>query len=379
MKIILDPQIFNSQRFGGISRYYTEVFSVLSRKKNINLLLPLNNSTNVYFNESILNTTKQKIYFSANKILHKLRIDNKIKLEIFKNRYVSSLIKQRQYDLFIPTYYDTYFLKHIDPKPYVLTVYDMIHELFPEFFPNDKMVVPNKKYLMERATRIIAVSENTKKDILNIYPHIDSGKIDVVYHGCSIKVNTIKSALLPPKYILFVGTRSIYKNFIFLVHSIATLLKKDKDLHLICAGGGGFNDIEKELILKLELEDQIIHKHFTEDELGCFYNRALCFVFPSMYEGFGIPVLESMICGCPVVLANHSSFPEVAGDAGIYFELNNPKDLCNKIQKLVENESLRLEFSLKGIEQAKKFSWEKAADECLDVYKKACNDFYKLK
>ena len=377
MKIVLDPQIFNSQRYGGISRYYTEVFSRLSTNNDI--LFPAYHVQNIYFNESNLVTPRQKTYLFYIKVLTKIRLrriekTSKKNFAIFKN----TVLKQ-QFDLFVPTYYDSYFLDYIGSKPFVLTVYDMIHELFPEFFINDKMVVPNKKYLMEIATRIIAVSENTKKDIIKIYPHIDSSKIDVVYHGCSIEINKVKSEILPEKYILFVGTRAIYKNFIFLVQSITTLLKNDKDLHLICAGGGDFNSVEKELILELGLESQISQKYFNEDELGYFYNRAICFVFPSMYEGFGIPVLESMTCGCPVVLGKHSSFPEVAGDAGVYFDINSAHDLKDKISSIVQNESLRNEFSLKGLEQAKKFSWEKAASECLAVYKKACIINRKLK
>ncbi len=373
MRILLDPQIFNLQKFGGVSRYYTEVFSVLSLKRNVNVLVPLNNQTNVYFKKSILNSFQHKIYFSLIKILKKLRINKKIRLETFKSKYVAYEIGKKEYDVFIPTYYDTYFLKHIALKPFVLTVYDMIHELFPEYFIHDKSVVKNKLLLMEKATRIIAVSENTKKDILKIYPHIDKSKIDVVYHGCSIKVENLIGILLPKKYILFVGTREIYKNFRFLVYSIEALLKSESDLYLICAGSGNFNKEESEYICTLGLKEKIIQKDFKENELGFFYSNAKCFVFPSLYEGFGIPVLESMTCGCPVVLAKHSSFPEVAGDAGVYFELHNSKDLCNKIKKLIESDSLREEFSIKGIEQAKKFSWEKAANECLEVYRKSCN------
>lgn len=370
MKILLDPQIFNSQKYGGISRYYTEVFTRLAT--NHEILFPAYSVQNIYFNESNLVTFRQKVYSFYIKILSKFRI-RRIENTIRRNSiFFKNKVLRQEFDLFVPTYYDSYFINYIGSKPFVLTVYDMIHELFPEFFLNDKMVVPNKKYLMEKATRIIAVSENTKKDIINLYPQIDSSKIDVVYHGCSIKVNEKVSLLLPEKYILFVGTRSNYKNFIFLVHSIAELLKKDKNLHLICAGGGDFNSEEKELILKLGLECQIIQKNFNEDELGCFYNNAICFVFPSMYEGFGLPILESMTCGCPVVLGKHSSFLEVAGNAGVYFDINSNEDLKNKIESLIQNISLRNEISLKGLEQVKKFSWEKAANECLSVYKKAC-------
>jgi glycosyltransferase involved in cell wall biosynthesis len=371
MKILLDPQIYDQQRYGGISRYYTEIFSVILRKKN-KVLIPFYTTANIYYRQSILVTFQQKLYSLYLRILIKFRIRYREDTIARNKKYLKETLLRKQYDLFIPTYYDPYFIKDIGSKPFVLTVYDMIHEIFPEYFSNDKILVPNKRYLIEKATRIIAVSENTKKDIIKIYPHIDVSKIDVVYHGCSIKVNKRDSVSLPEKYILFVGTRSDYKNFIFFVQSITMLLKNDKVLHLICAGGGDFNSVEKELILELGLESQINQKYFNEDELGYFYNRAICFVFPSMYEGFGIPVLESMTCGCPVVLGRHSSFPEVAGDAGVYFDINSAHDLKDKISSLVQNELLRNEYSQRGLEQAKKFSWEKAAKECLIVYKKAC-------
>jgi glycosyltransferase involved in cell wall biosynthesis len=149
-------------------------------------------------------------------------------------------------------------------------------------------------------------------------------------------------------------------------------LKNEENLFLVCAGGGNFTNAENEYISRLGLKNKILFKSFVDDELGYFYKHAECFVFPSQYEGFGIPVLESMICGCPVVLGNHSSFPEVAGDAGVYFELNNSDDLVEKINTLIKNKSVREYFSKKGIEQAKKFSWEKAALECITVYNIAC-------
>ena len=138
---------------------------------------------------------------------------------------------------------------------------------------------------------------------------------------------------------------------------------------MVCAGGGKLKEEEKKIILKLGLKNQIIHKDFNENELGLFYKKAMCFVFPSIYEGFGIPVLESMACGCPIVLGNHSSFSEVAGDAGVFFDLNNSSDLKNKIESLLMNESLRKEFSLMGLVQIKKFNWENASQQCFKLYK----------
>jgi glycosyltransferase involved in cell wall biosynthesis len=372
MKILLDPQIFDQQRYGGISRYYTELFSIILQKKN-KVIIPFYSTANIYYGQSILVTFQQKVYSLYIRFLSKFRIRYKEDTIARNKKYLKDTVLRQQYDLFIPTYYNPYFVKDIGSKPFVLTVYDMIHELFPEYFKNDPMmVVENKKYLMEKATRIIVVSENTKQDIIKIYPHIDSTKIDVVYHGCSMKIVHKSIDYLPVNYILFVGVRNNYKNFTFLVTSIAEFLISNPNLYLICAGGGAFNTNENDLICKFGLENQVIQRSFQEDELAAFYKDAKCFVFPSLYEGFGIPVLESMTCGCPVVLAHHSSFPEVAGKAGVYFELNNSKDLKDKIEMLVQDESLRNEYSQKGLEQVKNFSWEKAARECLAVYKKAC-------
>ena len=374
MKILLDPQIFDQQQYGGISRYYTEIFSVISLTKN-KVIIPFYSTANIYYGQSILVTFRQKVYSLYIRFLIKFRIRYREDTIARNKKYLKKTILSQQYDLFIPTYYNTYFVKDIGSKPFVLTVYDMIHELFPEYFKNDSlMVVENKRYLMEKATRIIAVSENTKQDIIKIYPHIDNAKIDVVYHGCSIKKVYKAIDYLPMNYILFVGLRDNYKNFTFLITSIAELLINNHDLFLICAGGGPFNTIENKLICKFGLENQVFHRGFQEDELATFYKEAKCLVFPSLYEGFGIPVLESMNCGCPVVLANHSSFPEVAGDAGVYFEFNNAEDLRNKIEMLVKDEHFRNEYSQRGFEQVKKFSWEKAAKECLIVYKKACGE-----
>lgn len=371
MKIILDSQAFNYQKYGGVSRYYTEIFSELQKNKSIAIDTPWFFTKNIYYKESILFNNKQKKKTFWLGLLSNLGISIRKKSRKLNFSETKKALLENNFDVFIPTYYDPYFLELIDKKPFVLTVYDMIHELFPQYFSDGEKMKENKLLLIEKATRIIAVSQNTKKDILKLYPHIDASKIDVIYHGTSIKTTENKNIDLPSHYILYVGSRENYKNFIFLLESAKELLKKDSNLHLVCAGGGEFSKEEKELLKSLELENQIIQKDFEESELGQFYKKSKCFVFPSIYEGFGIPVLESMASGCPVVLGNHSSFPEVAENAGVYFKMNDKEDLKNKIEELLENEALRNEFIAKGLEQVKKFTWENAAEQCLEVYKKA--------
>lgn len=372
MKIVLDPQIFHQQKYGGISRYYTEIFSILSKKTDIQVSVPLYLSKNVYFNQSNLISAKQKKNARIIKILTFFGISTRTRVKKASFAELIKTVDRENFDLFIPTYYNPYFLEYIGSTPFVLTVYDMIHELFPQYFLDDVQNIPESKYLlMEKAAKIIAVSENTKRDIIRIYPEIDSSKIEVIYHGCSIKVNSNIKVDLPSKYILFVGAREYYKNFFFLANSIKEMLFVDSDLFLVCAGGGDFSEEENKFIEDLGLKERIVQRNFKEEELSSYYKKAICFVFPSMYEGFGIPVLESMACGCPIVLTNSSSFPEVADEAGIYFENNNQKDLREKIEKVMTDNVFRTEYVQKGLIQAQKFTWEDAANKCLEVYRKS--------
>ncbi|WPR72899.1 glycosyltransferase family 1 protein [Flavobacterium sp. NG2] len=374
MKIILDPQVFNMQTYGGISRYYAEVFSRLNKRKELSITLPIYSSNNVYVADTGLIMKEKKLINSLVKTLNFIGISTRSLSRKISEKQVKEPFKDSNFDLFVPTYYNPYFLEFIGDKPFVLTVYDMIHEIMPQYFVGDPWnVTINKKILIEKATKIIAVSNNTKKDILKVYPQIDESKIEVIHHGSSIKINDNLVVDLPDNYILFVGSRDNYKNFRFLVEAIKELLVNDSTLKLICAGGGKFKEDELVFIKQLGLQNKVEQRYFEEEELGLFYKKARCFVFPSMYEGFGIPVLESMACGCPIVLSNCSSFPEVAGEAGIFFDVSSKKDLKEKIALVLSDEKFRNEHILKGIERIKQFSWETAASRCFDLYKRAIN------
>jgi len=374
MKILVDPQIFNQQKYGGISRYYTEIFSVLAKKPAVDVNIPIYSTDNIYLKDSDL-LTKNIFLTSLYNTLAFLGISTKSLRKKNANQLLEKICHENNYDVFIPTYYDPYFLDLIREKPFVLTVYDMIHELMPQYFENDPYnVIEFKSILIEKASRIIAVSNNTKNDILKFYPHIDPDKIVVIYHGSSIKIDRNVNVDLPSSYILYVGSRANYKNFTFLVNAIDPILKDNPNLILLAAGGGEFTDEEIDFIKKKGLDKQILQKNFEENELGLFYKNAIFFVFPSLYEGFGIPVLESMACGCPIILSDSSSFPEVAGQAGMYFDCTSEADLRQKMKMLLKDENLRKQFSEKGLLQVKKFDWEVAAKQCLEVYILAAED-----
>jgi len=373
MKIVLDPQTYNEQKFGGISRYYTELYLALNKFDGVQIVCPLVYSDNLHLKEAGLFQNYRNVLFDPG---FWPKFINKKVAKFFRKhnrKLTTDLLEKQQFDLFIPTYYSPYFLESLQGKAFVLTVYDMIHEVLPQYFVRDKSTVPDKKLLMEKANKIIAISQSTKNDIIAIYPHINADKIEVVHLSYSIKRDENVKLQLPEKYILFVGNRSDYKNFDFFLKAIAPVLIAQKDLFLVCAGGNPFKPKEQQLIADLGVSEKLIQQNFEDNELATYYSNAKCFVFPSEYEGFGIPVLESMACGCPVVLGNHSSFPEVAGEAGVYFELNNPTDLRNKILSLLEDENLRKEYIDKSLQQARKFSWEKTAQKSLEIYREAAS------
>jgi glycosyltransferase involved in cell wall biosynthesis len=205
----------------------------------------------------------------------------KFKLESTINKFltVPSLVLA-EYDIFHPTYYDPYFLKFTSKK-LVVTVYDMIHEIFPQYFPAKDHTAEHKKILLAKANKIIAISENTKRDLLHFYPSIDKDKIEVI-HLCSSHLvpGTEGSIKYPERYILFVGQRSIYKNFLLFLKAVAEIINKQSDLFLVCAGGGPWSSEERSFLKELGIEAKV-HLHSVNDsQLALLYSKAICFVFP---------------------------------------------------------------------------------------------------
>jgi glycosyltransferase involved in cell wall biosynthesis len=225
-----------------------------------------------------------------------------------------------------------------------------------------------------RADKIIAVSENTKKDIIRIY-NVPEDKIKVIYHGNSLQPTEEKPEdlpELPKRYILFVGARGFYKNFIFFIKSISTLLKDDVNLTVVVAGGyskeNKFSEDEIILFKNLGINKQVFQYSVDDKMLAYLYKNAICFAFPTLYEGFGIPILEAFACSCPAVISNTSSLPEVGGDAVVYFDPTNTSSILKAIETVLNDAKLRNILILKGKEQLKKFSWEKTATETLELY-----------
>jgi glycosyltransferase involved in cell wall biosynthesis len=383
MKILYDHQTFTIQNFGGISRYFTQIISNLPDSIDTHISIKYSN------NEYLIHLNKVNplekltdpferfafgIKFSGKKRLFNFmekKFPNKYQSCDSKNKEISiACLKKQDFDIFHPTYYDDYFLKYIENKPFVLTIHDMIQELYPELL-NDIPTIIQKKQLAKKATHIIAVSENTKKDIIDIL-NIPEEKISVIYHANSLTKG--KSSIdLPQNYFLYVGARNGYKNFLFFVLSIEPILKKQKDIYVLCTGRP-FNITEMRFLNELDMTDNFISVFAKEDEMFDLYNNAIALVFPSCYEGFGIPVLEAFEASCPVILSNTSCFPEIAQDCALYFPPKNIKQFRQCLEKIIDDASLRISLINKGKMRLKDFSWQDTANKTLNIYKRVLSN-----
>jgi glycosyltransferase involved in cell wall biosynthesis len=226
-----------------------------------------------------------------------------------------------------------------------------------------------------RADHIICISKNTKNDLQRIY-NIKDSMVSVIYLSGPKEWNKPfkDRSILPAKpYILYVGNRELpYKNFMTLLKAFY-LSKLKADFDLLCFGGGGFLKEELSLFKELKLENVIKYLEGKDEFLQFCYENATAFIYPSLSEGFGIPILEAMAFGCPVIASNVSSIPEVAGDAALLFSPDSPEELGSCICKIINNDALRNEYTEKGKNRCKEFSWDKTALETFNVYRKLIN------
>lgn len=364
MRVLFDHQAFTDQEYGGISRYYFELISRFGADENVprsSLLLSSNAYLNSSYDSRVVNFFPKRSFKGKKRIIR------------FVNELSSNFqLTRGEFDIFHPTYYNPYFLKRIGQKPFVVTFYDMIHEKFSNRYTSlelDKELVLNKKLLFQKASKVIAISQTTKNDIMEIYG-VSGENIEVVYLGSSLQPTEVSfkpSLVLAEPYLLFVGNRDKYKNFRFYIESVAELLKKESIL-FVCAGGGDFRDDEKELLKKLGIANLVRYYPIDDNRLSNLYSNALAFVFPSLYEGFGIPVLEAFSCGCPCLLSKGGSLPEVGGEAARYFDGEDSESVVSSLRDIICNESLRNELSLKGYERIKQFSWDRMYKDTIGVY-----------
>jgi glycosyltransferase involved in cell wall biosynthesis len=365
MNVTYDAQVFSFQEHGGISRYYCELLKQFSMMDGIDPSLIIEYSNSQYLPE--LDFIHVRHFFPS----HRFKGRNEI-IKLLNRMHVRrSFHKLSHIDVFHPTYYDPYFLDLLDDIPFVLTIYDMSHELYPQLFSKFDFTAENKKEVSAKASRIIAISEHTKKDIVTLL-NIPVSKIDVIPLATTLFPSRMGDTALslPHKYILYVGKRNTYKNFFFLLSAIKALSKMNIHCSLVCAGGGNLSAQEKKEINRLQLSDKIIQMAVNDNILAHLYSKAQALVFPSLYEGFGIPVLEAFACECPALLSNRSSLPEVGGDAALYFDPESVPNLVERLAEVLENNVLVDSMRINGLRRLKLFSWENTARKTIETYRK---------
>ena len=352
MNIAYDNVVFSLQRVGGISNYWYQLSKRLQNS--------IDHSVSFYeFKDENLFRKELKL---------KPLTKSKLPLQLF--RYLPLTTKLPSKAIFHSSYYRVCLQKDVIN---ITTVYDFLYEYYSNILAPSKFVHSfQKRFSVTHSQGVICISESTKKDLLHFYPHIDPELVKVIYLGADERftpldnkqlcLSEINSNLKSFQYILYVGSRKPYKNF----SKALEVISLNPDLLLVVIGGKEFSSQEKKLFSSFQ--NRVLHFTGVDSrDLNVLYNNAFCLLYPSIYEGFGIPPLEAMKAGCPVVSTNSSSIPEVVGDAGLLVSTVTTSALVDKLN-ILRNKSLRMSIINSGIRQAKKFSWDRCFEQTVEFY-----------
>jgi len=358
VRVALDEQIFTIQEYGGISRLFFELARQFERNPELGVeITPIDAEI---INRYILQDPNLAAKLQASQAKGKYRA--LIKYLIRKN-------SRTDVDIVHNTFYLPHGLIGYSDSKRIVTIHDMIPEMLPRTRRRLDLLTLKGKYIRE-ADHIICVSAATRGDLLRLYPDVQA-PISVVHHGVDpIFTSAVpRWSDLPDHYILFVGNRGQYKDADVLLRAFARFSIEFPGTTLLFVGGGAFTTQEQSLMKSLGISALTQHRMLPDAEMSSAYGNALFTVFPSRFEGFGLPALESMACGTPTILANATSLPEVGGNAAEYFIPGDASDLAQVMLALAQDNARRTELSTLGIERAATFSWERCAGETADVYR----------
>jgi len=362
MRIAYDSAIFTSQQYGGISRYFCSLVKALSVFPQIEpkIFAPLH--INNYLTELPPRTVFGNKVPTFPKCGFFLRTTNAILMKPCLDKFSPNILHETYYAL------DVY----APPKTTrIVTVYDMIHERIPSSFSVKDTSASDKRIVTGKADHIICISNNTARDYKEIY-NVSDQQVSVVHLGFDrlTSSESYKNDKIKP-FLLYVGSRNGYKNFKAFLVAYATSSWLKSNFDVVCFGGGPFTYTENQLFSVLGItNNQIIQQSGDDNSLANKYMNAELFVYPSLYEGFGIPPLEAMSLGCPVACSNTSSIPEVVGNAGEYFDPYNVDSIINALEFVLGSKERQLQLITFGLMRSAEFSWERCAVETLNIYKK---------
>lgn len=367
MRIAYDHQAFCRRPYTGISRYFTSLAAALDAAgpAEPRVFAPL------HVNAFLDATPKH--------LVHGRRVSRppapvRPVLRRLNAVLARPALRRFRPDLVHETYYQS---RSIAPAktPTVLTVFDLIHERFPAEFPAYDRLLPAKRRAIARAARILCISERTRTDLLKYYP-IPPERASVVHLGVSAPqppepaAEAVLTAVMGNEpYLLYVGQRGGYKNFEALLRAYAGSAILPGAVRLLCIGGDALSDAERDQFAALGIGDRVRHVVGSDTVLAAAYRGAVALVYPSRYEGFGLPLLEAMAHGCPVAASRGGALPEVLGGAGLSFDPHDIEAQRAVIETLVASGETRHRLRARGLERARGFSWQRCAHETLEVYR----------
>ena len=370
MRVIYDFQIFNLQERGGISRYILETAGRMEKIDGVD-------SKIFAFAHINLSLASDRTVTCVGQLVKTRYLPTRLR-ELTNRALTNRAIREYKPEIIHETYYSEHSYSPGSTKT-VVTVHDMIHEKVLRKSVGSQHLIDAKRAAVLRADHIICVSNNTKKDLLNIIP-ISEEKVSVVHLGSSFtaanqQTADDRSASTEEKpYLLYVGHRSDYKNFSGLLRAFSQSTLLFSNFNLLCFGSRPFGTDEIAAIHAAGLSEETV-RHISGDDSALVqaYRAAALFVYPSLYEGFGLPPLEAMSCGCPVVWFRVGSIPEVVGDAAAFCDHETAESLQTTIESVVFNEAVKERLVVLGYQRVSHFSWDRCARETSQVYQKIVN------
>jgi len=357
MRLAVDEQIFAIQPYGGISRYFTELLRQFVRHVPTQVdLLPMRAPV---VNRYLLDDPE---------LASALEVRQARSEWTALARYFALPRAHPASDIVHNTFYLPHGLASTRGAKRIVTVYDMIPELLPQTRRRLDFLTLKRRYV-QTADHVICISEATKRDLLRVFGEI-TPPVSVVHLGVDARFHPGAERLpqLPEHYVLMVGNRGQYKDGDVLFRAFAGIAEEHPDLHLVCVGGGTWSRSESELLSTLGIASRCSQIDLDDHLMPSVYTHAAAFVFPSRFEGFGLPALEAMACATPTILTNATSLPEVGADAATYFAPGDVVGLSHALQAILTDPDFAKRLSDAGVQRAATFTWRRTAELTADVY-----------